>query len=496
MICKNCGAALPHEGVAFCPKCGTKCVQENPNSMYGGYNTAAQTYYPEEPMKPKQKKKGKAKIIILSIIGSVAAILLVLAILFITSPAYKIYEKLNNKEYSESVSLYNAEVKDNWIQQTILDILLNGRVDKTATKYNDGEIDYDYASSELNALKAFGYENAEEKLGEITEANEADESYKKADEYYKQGDYEKAIDEFSKIPEGNENYENAQKMLEQVYAAYINKTVEKVTQYNDGEQYKDAVSLINATLEVLPEGVNVAELQKALEESMAGYKTQVSAEVAKLLEENNYEEAFDAIDEALDFSQDDFFSQLMDSTVEGYVAYITKTVEGYMKKNDFNSAIKVVSNALEELPDNKELKELKERVEKETPTDLSELVVIDSRDYSYKDEVFTDSFGDDYDGYHWFDPCYNNAYAVYNLNDNYTKFNCSIVAAKSTGSSRELSVAIYLDGKLAYTLKDFTKTTGRKDISLDVSNVTKMEIKTGADDYSYSQLAMVNATVK
>ena len=444
----------------------------------------------------KKKKGKKGKVIAITILVGILALVIALAVMFFSSPAFGIYQDMDSEKYTEALSEYHSEVEDNFIQEILLDMLLKDRVSAVVTEYENGDIGYDAAKAELNVLDEMGFDGAKEKIDEITAVNNAANALEKADEHYEDGDYENAILEYSKVPETDANYEEAQSKLTQVYADYINATVATASKYNASGDYKKAVQQINTAYDILPNTVDTTALDTSKEENLTAYKTQVANEVADLTNDSNYADAFDVIDDAISFDDNEYFRNLRTSTEKTFVSSVTDSVQQYLDANDYNGALKTANSALGVLPGNSDLTALRKRVEDETPTYLNELVVIDSKYYKYSEDIFTDSFGDVYDGYHLFDPCSRNAYVVYNLNDRYTKFTCSIVAAQSTGSDREFSVAIYLDGKLAYTLTDFTKTTGKQNVIIDVTNVTKMEIKTSADEYSNSTLAVVNASVK
>lgn len=495
----------------------------------------------EKIARPEKKKKAKkGKIIAITVLTLILALVITLGVLFLTSPAFSIYQDMQDEKYEDALSTYQADVEDDFIQKLLLKTLLGNQVNKaadeyhagkadyaataealdtltemgfkdaedkhkeimaeyaanTVSQYKKGELSYDKAVATLNMLKEDGYSEAAALIDQITVSQNATDAMEKADQLYADGDYENAIAEYSKVPEGDENYEDAQEKLAQVYTDHIDSTIATADGYMASGDCKKAVQHTNTAYGILPKSVDTSKLDAAKEKYLTAYKTQVADKVTALIAEEDFEGAFAAVDEAISFDSNDYFRELKVSTEESYVAWVTESAEQYMDKGDYKGALKAVTNALNVLPGNTELTELQKRVEKETPTPLNELVVIDSSRYDYNADLYTDSFGNVYDGRHSFDSYYK-PYVVYNLNDKYTQFSGSFVASKKTGSSCVFSVAIYLDGKLAYTLTDFTKTTGKQDFTLDVTNVTKVEIKTSVSgSYSDTYIAMVNAFVK
>lgn len=81
------------------------------------------------------------------------------------------------------------------------------------------------------------------------------------------------------------------------------------------------------------------------------------------------------------------------------------------------------------------------------------------------------------------------AYAVYDLNGQYSSFNASIVCSTETGSDAEMYVGIFADGELVYSLSAYTRQQPVQEINLDVSGVGTLAVKTantgGWDAYVY-----------
>ena len=91
----------------------------------------------------------------------------------------------------------------------------------------------------------------------------------------------------------------------------------------------------------------------------------------------------------------------------------------------------------------------------------------------------------------------NDAYAVFNLNQQFTTFSGKIVANQNTGSDAILNIAIYIDDSLVYSKTEFTKRTGAVDFSLDVRGATKLEIRTSnTGGYSNGHFSIVNTQLE
>lgn len=132
-----------------------------------------------------------------------------------------------------------------------------------------------------------------------------------------------------------------------------------------------------------------------------------------------------------------------------------------------------------------------------TSTPLSQLVLIDSKEYSRIDDLFTDSFGDIYDGALQFDAS-KNSYAVYNLKGTYNYLSGAVVATEKTGSGASMTILIYADDELVYSYTGLTKVTEKVSfVDIDVSNKSKLTIKTAnTGEYSWGVFCLVESSVR
>ncbi len=133
------------------------------------------------------------------------------------------------------------------------------------------------------------------------------------------------------------------------------------------------------------------------------------------------------------------------------------------------------------------------------PVGLDKLVIIDCKSdfisgYKYDKGGLTDSFGRNYMGYHYF-PAWPNMYAIYHLDSKYSKLSLDIVATDSMESRAEATIGIYVDDVLKYSKSNFSRTTGKVHVNLDVKNGEKLEIRvtsTSSGDIC-ARVAIVNA---
>lgn len=451
----------------------------------------------DEPRKKKNKGK-KAKIIAVSVLVCILALAIALVSLFFTSSAYSVYKDMVSENYKSALRDYKLDVKDDFMQETILDMLLDGRVEEVVAEYENGDKVYETAVEELITLDEMGFEGAKEKIAEITSSNDAENALEKADEYYEKGDYENAISEYSKVPETNKNYKEAQNKLTQVYADYISSTVETAKKHNSSKNYKQAVQVVNTAYDILPDSVDTTDLDTVKEESLVAYQSQIMNEVNLLTEDSQYVKAFDKIDEALAVENNDYFNNLKTSTEKKYVNSITTSVQKYLDKEDYISSARIVSNALSILPDNSELLSLKNKVETLTPTYLLDVCKpYQSSEYTeyINGEKFTVGGVETTNG---FQLCAAGSYAIFNVDKNYTSLSFLLGHVANT-YTHSVNVKVYLDGVLSKTYTVTCDDLAKRE-KVDITGVSqiKIQVECAGDNTgsAYSFYGFGNVTVK
>jgi tetratricopeptide (TPR) repeat protein len=178
-----------------------------------------------------------------------------------------------------------------------------------------------------------------------------------------------------------------------------------------------------------------------------------------------------------------------------YETQIISQINVLYGEEKYDEALTKINDSLKIFPNSNILSDKQKEIENSFPKPLSEIFLIDSGgNYEFiKSGVFTDSFGNVYDGTYHFVASYN-AFAIYNLDKKYSKFSASIVAGTDTGSGASMTLAVYADDKLLYVQKEYNKRTGKIDFNIDVSGITKLKIETSNQgEYYHGDIFFVNA---
>lgn len=489
--------------------------------------------------KPKKKKK-KGKIIALAVLALVLAAAITLTVQFFTSPAYEVYGNLDAGEFAAAIARYDSDIKDSFVQKKLLELLVGDRAadvgeryenskidydsaidelnalvvlkvddaesvigtvmqsyaDTVVARYENGEIGYDAAISELQKLKGDGYSDAEALIKNAEAKNDALNTLEQAQKYYEKGDYEQAISAYSKIPENNENYQEAQEMLEKVYSDYVASTVTSANKSYSSGDYKQAIRKVDSVCDILPSGIDTSELAAIREKSLAAYKAAVADEVNEYIDDSQWSEAFALIKQAIEFNDNDYFQDLKTMAESKYVGVVTDKVEGLLENEDYLGAARTATGALQILPGNSELEKLQSKVERLTPMYfLDKYSPYSSADY--KPYVSGESFVMSNDSYTNGFTLKDGGYALFNLTgSSYTAL--SFTLGHIDGSNNEnLVLSIYFDDVLEEKITVKWDALPER-ITLDITGVKQIKVSVNDGRWLTREpyIGLANITIK
>lgn len=486
MFCKNCGASVKNNQ-KFCPVCGatvnplpqpTATVQERiqPN--------AAPVSPVGTPQKAKKQKKGiskktKAIIILCSIAAVILSVAIAGSVLFFTGSAYEVYSQMKDGDYEDAADTYVSDVEDNFLQKAFSKAMLKNYPERILNDYQNAKLDFDQAIEALDALSKMGYDT-ESAADIITKSNASKKAFELANEYYEDGDFENAIREFSKIPNDSEKYDEAQSQLTELYSKYTQAILDSASNSANSGNFKDAVSLIETALELVPAGSeNANKLNSAAAQYTEKYKEQVLAEASEMINGGKYIEAIALLDDAITYNENDDFKNMRATAEKKYVETVTASVNDYLAKEDYISASRTVNDAVSKLPSSAELKALQKNVQDATPTYLLDVCKPYQTSPSYEEYIngeklymggtaFTNGFALDTD---WND----SNYAIFNLESNYTQLSFYTGHVDNTYNGNG-KIKIYLDGVLAKEIEANDQALPQK-IVLDITGVKQLKFE-------------------
>ena len=276
------------------------------------------------------------------------------------------------------------------------------------------------------------------------------------------------------------------KVLEiKAYKDAYTQAVEK----GDRKEFAEAVNLLKS---VIAEDGNYEDAQTLLKEYLLEYKKQIKSKSDKLLSDGEYQAAFLIYKKnAGYYPNDSEFNSEYSSVSSLYSKNVIRLAEQYKNDKKYTKGVKLLEDALEDMPDDKELKSKEELLNKYLPVDFTTMAsekstfgylecyidqeALDNKGTSYKKAIVYQC-GRGGEGYE-----------IHLLKKKFQRFKGTVAVpedilrekgnekyARETGW--EPIIKIYADGKLVYTSPKMYSGVSPASFDLDVTGVEKIKI--------------------
>ena len=229
--------------------------------------------------------------------------------------------------------------------------------------------------------------------------DEGDQVLKSGISFYETGDYEEALRCFVQLPLDSKQYEKAQSILLKSSDAYCEEIAEIAEKYVQNGEYEVALELLENAQALLP---NAAELQELYNTTYADYKTYISTTAIEGAEEyianGDYESAINVLRDAISKIEEDVeLATLLSQYEEKYCDYIIQQANAASELEGYQSAISIIKQAQDILPNNDSLKSAIVFYESYAPVYLANLEYFDQEYDWYKVlESDMDNLGNEY----------------------------------------------------------------------------------------------------
>lgn len=243
MYCKKCGKEIPKDSL-FCSFCGYK--------IEDSLSEKKENKDKEGPIK-KPLKKSKKLIVGILVLVIIAASTVIYS--FSSNPINSVIKALENENYEEARKVYREEViGDDEAKESISEKLLVN-IDEIVESFKAKEITDEESIDKLDGIAKIGILKMEttEAKREVSNLAESRVKYASALKLEESGDYVNALADFNKVIETDrENYSNAQAKIKDLSEVYKENILLQIEELGKGEKYKDALSLINEALRIIP----------------------------------------------------------------------------------------------------------------------------------------------------------------------------------------------------------------------------------------------------
>ena len=217
--------------------------------------------------------------------------------------------------------------------------------------------------------------------------------------HYESGNYKEAIRCFAQLPLDSKQYKEAQSILLKSSDAYCEEIAETAEKYVQNGEYEIALELLENAQALLP---NAAELQELHNTTYAAYRTFISTTAIEGAEEyianGDYESAINVLRDAISKIEEDVeLATLLSQYEEKYCDYIIQQANTALELEGYQSAISIIKQAQDILPNNDSLKSAIVFYESYAPVYLANLEYFDQEYDWYKVlESDMDNLGNEY----------------------------------------------------------------------------------------------------
>lgn len=401
----------------------------------------------------------------------ILASLIVLSILFVFGcSAQDSFERaVEQNDYQKAISIYNEKISGDSQQEEEAYQYLLARLYNMIDEYAEGKLseqEYTVGFDCMMELCNRGITELIVQLPMIEKEHlmlqESKSSYSMAQEKIDAGEYVEAMTLLDSVYEGDiENYSNAKQQYEETQQTYQKVFIEKIENMIKEDKYYEAISEY-----ILAEYIDLND---------------------------------PVLIEKISLCKECYFDQIINEAIVLY------------KEQGALTAKNKVSQAIELLPDNAKLNELYMLLESAVPVELYNLTVIDSdagpKSTHYYSGTVTDVYGNEYIGHYNLDVNYwvrSVDYVTYYLDRKYTTFDVTYFPASSMKDDWNVSLRVFADDIEIYNSGYLNYQAKAKTISLDVTNVEKITVKSGSTSYggptaaswgNYPTMYLTNASV-
>jgi len=311
----------------------------------------AVTSEPDAPVSAK-KKKGKVICILIAVAVIIGAVFAGVTIYnWYNSNEQKFIRAIDAGEYEEAFELVKTDetLKDN---EALAEKLLN-RIDAVKNDYCEETIAYSDALLDLDAIQRMGISEILDKIADtrryLAQLNQSRICFSSAETFFKEGNFEDAMDLYAQVVEEDGNYEAARKQYSESVNRYREQMLNKAAEYAKNDEYSSAIEILDTALIHLPDDHAITE-QRLLYENAEKevFKAKLLENAAAYASEGRYLSAINLLDtyyNSVD-AEDTDINLLRQEYCDQYAESVLSEAQKEVDNNAYQSAIDMVNSAL------------------------------------------------------------------------------------------------------------------------------------------------------
>lgn len=324
---------------------------------------------------------------------------------------------------------------------------------------------------------------------ETTEGDEkpTDEMYELGLFYYEREEYEKAIQTLDKVKDTSDFYADAMKLRAEVADGYRNSLTDTAKTYVDKGDYKLAIDILNAGLQVIPEDTKLAQTIETYSlEYTNAVRTAAITEAETFAAAQDYANALTTIQGAIDeVGSDAELEALLLRYTDQYKDYALVQAGSIFNNEGYEAAVQFLREVQKLIVSDSELSAAIAEYESHKPVSLDTLEIWQHGTFTcgpYTHETVTDNYGNTYDSFYtgssggWGGGSWEN-YNVYKIDGEYSVFSGTFCMKKQYNSYDTKSyLYVYGDDALLDKL-EITGGDAPLEFSINISGVSLLKIQ-------------------
>ena len=260
MFCRQCGNKI-EDGKKVCSQCGAKARGIDIHIS---------------------KKAGIGfGVICLSVIG------ITVGSLAFQNPTYTVIKLIDENNLEDATQIYSEKIEGNESKEEKLELKLEKKIEDIQIKFLKNQMTYDECKQRLEIIEKIDVNtsNLEQVKNTINKLNDSRVAYEKAKGLIDSGAYADALKELKNVIKEDENYQNAQQMINETSEKYEKNVIEQIDNKISNKKYEDAGQMIDEALLILIDNTELKEkknsISKQLEEVREQKRKQEAEEARK-----------------------------------------------------------------------------------------------------------------------------------------------------------------------------------------------------------------------
>ncbi len=309
------------------------------------------------------------------------------------------------------------------------------------------------------------------------EKEKSSKAFSNAESLFQSENYSEAIEEYKKVIEEDDDYEQAQKKIEEAEDTLYRDKMSQVNQMAENKYYDEAISALKDMLN----NFDNDEIKKLIDLYKQEFTDEILLVAKSYADEKDYCNAVIYMS-SISSSKENYDSEIIESKLSEYKQsledYALTQSEVLVEEKKYDDAVSLLENASGAMPDNKKISAKLKEISDTKPVTLSDIKVTNSDKFEQiTDNAVEDTIGNTYAPGNLFEihESWGNGFGEFYLGKEYKKLTGVIAPSDKCGNCTG-RLEIYSNDKMIYSVK-FNRKTTPVSIDLGISNSEWLKIQ-------------------